>query len=148
FISAISIYLGNGDGTFEYTNIYPIPSYYLFSIAFGDFNNDSNLDIVTAIYDANSVGVFLGYGDGTFTLVTLDSVEADQYSNSVVVGDFNSDNLLDFIVARYRKATISIYLGYGNGSFHVPMLISTDDNYPVYIVTADLNNDTKLDLVF
>ncbi|CAF4630636.1 unnamed protein product, partial [Rotaria socialis] len=36
------------------------------SVAVGDFNNDTRLDIVVANSDDNSVSVLLGYGNGSF----------------------------------------------------------------------------------
>src|SRR5262249_2394418 len=58
--NAISVLLGNGDGTFRA----PVNSVVSFpdSIAVGDFNNDNVLDLVTTNhYDVN---VLLGNGDG------------------------------------------------------------------------------------
>ncbi len=146
--SGFVIYLGNGDGTFEYSNIYQIGGFYPVSIAVGDFNNDNNLDIVTAIYGTKYAGVFHGYGDGTFTLVTTYSTESNYFSIFVAVGDFNNDHLLDFAVANYKSATISIHLGYGNESFRIPIVISTTNAYPSCLAIGDLNNDRKLDIVF
>ncbi|CAF2767020.1 unnamed protein product [Rotaria sp. Silwood2] len=147
-INSIRIYLGNGNGTFKYTNMYQVEGFYPFLVAVGDFNQDNNLDIVTAAYGINSAGVFLGYGNGTFTILKTYAPESDIYSNSVAVGDFNNDSLLDFVIAHYRRATISIHLGYGNGSFYISMIISTGVNYPSNIAIGDLNNDEQLDLIF
>ncbi|CAF0975299.1 unnamed protein product [Rotaria sp. Silwood1] len=147
-INSIRIYLGNGNGSFKYTKSYPIESSYPFLVAVGDFNKDNNLDIVTAIYDNNKAGIFLGDGNGNFTIIKTDAPESDPYMNSVAVGDFNQDGFLDFAVSHYRRATISIHLGYGNGSFHILMIISTGFHYPRNIAIGDLNNDGQLDLIF
>ncbi len=37
-----------------------------FSVAVGDFNKDTRLDIVVANYGSNTVSVLLGYGNGSF----------------------------------------------------------------------------------
>ncbi|CAF5105621.1 unnamed protein product, partial [Rotaria sp. Silwood1] len=37
--------------------------------------------------------------------------------NSVAVGDFNNDTHLDIVVANSKGNTVSVLLGYGNGSF-------------------------------
>ena len=50
------------------------------------------------------------------------------FPNSVIVDDFNNDSYPDIAVANGYDATISVLLGYGNGSF------------------ADFNNDTHLDI--
>ncbi|CAF1240880.1 unnamed protein product [Rotaria sordida] len=147
-INAIYIYLGYGNGAFEYTNIYQVEGSYPFSIAVGDFNKDNNTDIVTAIYGTNNAGIFLGHGNGSFTIIKTYAPDSDIYSNSVGVGDFNNDGFLDFAVAHFQRATISIHLGYGNGSFHISQIISTDVSYPLSITIGDLNNDTQLDLIY
>ncbi|CAF2871850.1 unnamed protein product [Rotaria sp. Silwood2] len=146
-ISAISIYLGNSNGTFKQANIYQMEGSYPITVAVGDFNNDSNLDIVTAIYGSNHAGVFLGLGNGTFTMIKTYAPESDLEMNSVAVGDFNNDNLLDFVLARYQRCIISIHLGYGNGSFRISMIISTGNDYPSSIAIGDVNSDTRLDLI-
>lgn len=46
------------------------------SAAVGDFDSDTQLDIVVANFGTNNIGVFLGYGDGSFknqTIYLLDS---------------------------------------------------------------------------
>ena len=48
------------------------------SLAVGDFNNDTHLDIVVANYGDNNIGVLLGYGDGSFANQTT-------YSTGILV---------------------------------------------------------------
>lgn len=38
--------------------------------------------------------------------------------NATAVGDFNRDGELDIAVANFDDGTVSILLGYGNGTFH------------------------------
>ena len=45
-----------------------------YSVAVGDFNNDTILDIIVANYGTNNLGVLLGYGNGTFANMVLYSV--------------------------------------------------------------------------
>ena len=51
-----SILMGNGDGAFQPAVTTPAGSWGLSSLAVGDFNNDSNLDLVVAVYDADFAG--------------------------------------------------------------------------------------------
>src|ERR1700678_1938727 len=65
---SISILSGNGDGTFQQHRDYKTPANAT-SVAVGDLNGDSNLDLAVANYRAattNSVSILLGNGDGTF----------------------------------------------------------------------------------
>src|SRR5262245_52175489 len=68
--SEVSIYLGNGDGTYQ-----PAQNYNTYHtsdhpncIAAGDFNGDGKLDLVTgsAYWEQGELGVLLGNGDGSF----------------------------------------------------------------------------------
>jgi len=68
--AAISVLLGNGDGTFGNPIVYAsnLLSIYSTSIAVADFNGDGKLDL--ALTDSagptNAVAIVLGNGDGTF----------------------------------------------------------------------------------
>jgi Bacterial Ig-like domain (group 3)/FG-GAP-like repeat/FG-GAP repeat len=63
----------------------------------------------------------------------------------VAVGDFNNDGKTDIAVANKTDATVSIFLGKGDGSFQ------SKTDYPAgtepgYVAVADFNGDGKLDL--
>ncbi|CAF4397115.1 unnamed protein product, partial [Adineta steineri] len=70
--------------------------------AAGDFNNDKNIDFVVANYLGNNIGVLLGFGNGSFAAVVTYSTEDGSRPQSVAIGDFNEDNILDIVVANYR----------------------------------------------
>ncbi|HVI06845.1 MAG TPA: VCBS repeat-containing protein [Candidatus Binatia bacterium] len=85
----LSIFMGNGDGTFQPPQNYTGPFY---AIAVADFNNDGIPDLVVAPY-SDSVMVFLGNGDGTFQ--SPKSSPTTGPAGVIVVGDFNGDHKLD-----------------------------------------------------
>lgn len=63
----IRIFLGIGNGSFEYQQLYSTalgsnPS----SISAGDFNQDQHLDIVVSNNGTGNIEIFFGYGNGTF----------------------------------------------------------------------------------
>jgi hypothetical protein len=97
------------------------------SVALGDFNNDTRLDIVVANYDSHNIGIFLGYGNGTFASQATFSTGASR-PISIAVGDFNNDYWLDIVVTNNGTNSIGILFGYGNGSFgnHVTYLTGYD----------------------
>ncbi|CAF5113149.1 unnamed protein product, partial [Rotaria sp. Silwood1] len=64
----------------------------------------------------------------------------------VAVGNFNSDTHLDIVVANAGDNTVSVLLGYGDGSFANQTTYSTGSQ-PLSVAVGDFNNDTQLDIV-
>jgi len=143
--ATISVYLGNGDGTFKRladfaTGLYPN------GVAVGDFNGDGKPDLALA-NGSGTVSILLGNGDGSFQPHV--DYAAGPAAFSLAIGDFNGDGKLDLAVANNNSnlsGTVSILLGNGDGSFQ------THVDYPVgmgpySVAVGDFNRDGKLDLV-
>jgi len=83
-----------------------------YGTAFGDFNNDGNLDIVGA---AESTGckVYLGDGKGNWSAVASHPATSGEFSD-VRVADMNKDGNIDIVVA---TTGIKYYKGNGMGGF-------------------------------
>jgi hypothetical protein len=144
----ILVFLGYSNGTFTSESIYTTnynsnPS----SIAFGDFNNDQQIDIVVANYGNGSIGIFLGHGNGSFsTQITflIDSQSRPQFLN---VGYFDNNTYLDVVVVDSENNQIHILLGYGNGSFStLTTFDSISGSYPIMVAVTDFNNDKQSDI--
>lgn len=113
------------------------------SIATGDFNNDGNVDLVTANKANNSVSVLLGNGLGSFNAAINYNVGSAPYC--VATGDLNGDGKIDLIVANSNSNSVSVLLGNGTGGFNAAVNYSVG-NTPYYVVTGDFNGDGKADL--
>lgn len=138
--SSLTIFLGNGDGTFKQGASYTADG--LNYIAAADFNNDGILDLVVSVAtDTTSIEVFLGNGDGTFQ--TPKSSPTTEQVTSLAVGDFNGDHKLDLAVA--DDLYVSILLGNGDGTFQAPIDNSSFVG-PHQVAIADFNNDHNLDV--
>jgi hypothetical protein len=105
------------------------------SVAIGDFNNDTWLDLVVANFAADSIAIFLGFGNGSVNRPMIYSTGSGSAPCMVAVGDFNNDHRLDIAVANYGIHNVGIFLGFGNSAC------------PLWVLVADFNNDTVLDIV-
>ena len=64
------------------------------SVAVGDFNGDTRLDLAVANFVSDNVSILLGTGTGSFGTATNFAVGTTP--SSVAVGNFNGDTFLDF----------------------------------------------------
>jgi hypothetical protein len=144
----IGIFLGYGNLSFANQTTYSTGSHSSpYSLAIGDFNNDTHLDIVVANYNSDNVGVLLGYGNGSFKTQTSYSTSSGFSPCSVAVNDFNNDHLLDIVVAYQDSNNIGVLLGHGNGTFANVILFSLGyGTHPFSVVVGDFKNDKKLDI--
>ncbi|CAF5122775.1 unnamed protein product, partial [Rotaria sp. Silwood1] len=143
----IGIFLGYGDISFGNQMTYSTyPYLYPCSMAAGDFNNDTRVDIVFASCDADSVGIILGYGNGSFGNLMMYSTNSSSSRYSLAVEDINNDTILDIVVAIHDTNYLGVLLGQGNGTFASIILFPLEyGSYPFSIVIGDFNNDRKLD---
>ncbi|CAF5228592.1 unnamed protein product, partial [Rotaria magnacalcarata] len=88
-----------------------------YSVAVGDFNNDTQLDIVVANLAGNDVSVLLGFIVIGFMNQSTITAGNGSRPQSVAIADFNNDSRMDVAVANSGSHTIAIFLGYGNFTF-------------------------------
>jgi Bacterial type II and III secretion system protein/FG-GAP-like repeat len=143
--NTLSVLLGNGNGTFQAPATIPtgnLPS----SIAVADFNNDGISDLAVVNQGDNTIGIYLGNGDGTFKAPTL--IPTGSKPTSIVAAAFNSSSnaIIDLAVTNSADNTLEIFIGDGKGGFTKSATYATGVT-PVFVASADLNNDQILDLV-
>jgi hypothetical protein len=156
----VTIYLGNGDGSFRQGATYPAGPTANWMLA-GDLNNDGKLDlVVTNIGTVNSgtgmqtqignVATFLGNGDGTFSIGTRMPISvwnSEGYPGSMALADFNQDGKLDLALTIGANSVLggfAVLRGNGDGTFRTPVVTSLPTNY---LAAADVNGDGILDMV-
>jgi len=140
---SVSIWLGNGDGTFTLKSS-PATGVLPQSVAIADFNGDGIPDLAVANYSDNTLTILLGNGDGTFTTVAK-SPATGLSPYFVAAGDFNGDGIQDLAVANSGGSTLTILLGNGDGTF-TAAASPTTGNGPAAIAVGDFNGDGKADL--
>ena len=159
--AAVHVLLGNGNGTFQAAQSFPIVaqgSGQGWGIAVGDFNNDGMPDLVATSPGVYGFTVLLGDGTGKFaavpnpqtgTLPTAYATVPGGAATAIATGDFNNDGKLDVITGLSGingAACVSIHLGNGDGTFQPQLLFGTAE-FPASIAVADFNGDGKLDWV-
>jgi hypothetical protein len=147
--NAVSVMLGNGDGTFRPKTDFPI-GMQTQAVAAGDFNTDGKVDLVVTLNSPQfSLALLAGTGTGTFNPPTFFPNSSGFDSPAIAATDLNGDGRLDLVVmhniacftAPCRSArSITILLGNGNGTFQTPSEIDVGAG-PVAMAVVDLNRD-------
>jgi hypothetical protein len=150
--NAVSIFLGNGDGSFAPPVQYPagpmLVSSPYHNVLAGDFNGDGKLDLAAA--SDNGIAILLGNGNGTFQPFTLvpSLLSYAPGDELLALADFNGDGALD-IVRATQTGIINVALGNGSGTFQqapgfqIPSILNAQS-----AVAADFNGDGKPDVAF
>jgi hypothetical protein len=129
---SIDIFLGYGNISFMNQSTYST-GIQPYSIAVGDFNNDTRLDIVVANYGSDNVGIFLGHGNGTFANQMTYSTGLSSSPYSVAVGDFDNDAVVDIVVANYGTNNIYVLLGDFNNDRKLDLAVANNGTDSLYI---------------
>jgi hypothetical protein len=67
FGNTVSMYLGNGDGTYQAAQSFASGGFTPYYASLGDLNGDGRSDVVVANAGSSNVSVFLNTGNGSFT---------------------------------------------------------------------------------
>jgi hypothetical protein len=124
----LTLYLGNGDGTFQAPrSIGQIDNLYIFDMAVADLNKDGNLDLIVAVSNTDQtnggVEIFYGNGDGTFSAPL--NIVTEYGPTSFAVGDLNGDGWPDIAVSEASEAGgIAIYNNSGGKTFTLAKVVT------------------------
>lgn len=152
------VYRNKGNGSFENSQLAGFKAVAWGSVAWGDFDNDSDLDLlvtgwdstqaVTKIYRNDLVGDTVVFND-----INANIAQADQ--GKALWGDYNSDGNLDILLTgrndSLKKVYSLIYQGDGGGGFAV---LAADTSAKTVVEAqvssaawGDFDNDGDLDMV-
>ena len=109
----------------------------------GDFDNDGDLDYVTAAgYSSGSVYLFekIESGNAFAAPVVVGSRDGGDIPADIAVADFNEDGNLDFILTLYNGIDCVLYTGDGQLGFSRSKIIDSAFNYSVGADAADFKD--------
>jgi len=111
------------------------------SIALGDMDGDTYLDIVVGYQDIANVVL---YNDGYGNFVAIDLPEGKTTANAIALGDLDGNGLLDIVVGNYGTQN-QLLLNDGFRMFNTSTLSGVNDTS--CIALGDINSDGHLDIV-
>lgn len=151
--NTVGIFLGNGDGTFAWTN-YPGPQMVTYPagsspgrLVAADLNGDGKLDLAVVNMDDGTVTVMLGNGDGTFG--NFSTYPVGNGPSAIAAADFDGDDLPDLVVSNQWDGTVSVLLS--SQGYNTNNTVTINDNQagqvnPVALVVGDWDGDLNADI--
>lgn len=137
---------GDFDGTQGFDGNLIVKEYYG---GIGDFNNDSNIDIINGVSYTNDPTSDLldpnsGNGMGTVSYDVGTYIYIPQNPRALRVADFNGDGKQDLILVTRGANQFHSFLGNGDFTFNALAPVPTCVG-PSEMAVADFNGDSKLD---
>ena len=139
--SAVSIWLGNGNGTFREPTDYRTGKRPLV-VSFADFNNDRMADLLVINGEMDTFTTFLGNGNGTFQGGKESGADAGPVYG--LARDFDGDRFPDVAIVNIQSNDLSILYGRGDGTFRYPPMNYRTKGGPFAVATLTLRtNETE-----
>lgn len=117
------------------------------SVFAADINGDGDIDILAASSIDDTISWFENSGQGNFEPQQIISILADG-ANSVYAADADGDDDIDVFSVSALDDKISWYENIdGQGSFGPQQIISTNFDYPLDVVSGDIDGDGDIDIL-
>jgi len=149
----VRILFGEGNGKFNPAPHSPLMTLnstdpHTHGLVLNDVNNDGISDFVTPNEGSKDISIFLGEGSGGFKAAADSPLALRANGNYAAIGDINRDGNPDLAITHDDSDLMTIFLGNGRGNFKIASGSPFNLGYHAWnIVSADMNNDTKMDLV-
>ena len=141
-LNGISIFIGNGDATFQSGLNYFIGSRPWDMVSY-DIDYDGDNDLLICREQGDDVRMFKNNGNASFSAYGNKSVGWNP--QDIKAGYLNNDTIIDLVVVNKLQANISVLIGNTSSSF------SSSVNYlaglnPIEATLGDFNNDSITDI--
>lgn len=147
--------LYHGDGSLEFTPVFSLaaPLNARFG-AWGDFDGDGDLDLVTGDVDGNRSS-YLFVNESTseardaFTVLTAfpDGTALPTHASCADWGDVDNDGDLDLLMPEVFVTGCNLFLNEGEGHFEEMVIPMQDGMKSASVCWVDVDNDSDLDLL-
>ncbi|KAH7914077.1 hypothetical protein BJ138DRAFT_1144581 [Hygrophoropsis aurantiaca] len=118
-------------------------------VAFGDFNGDQYLDVLTLDPDQQTLSAYL-WNRESYAFENVSSIRHSMPIYNVIPGDFTHDGKLDILVmsasAVHNQLDMDLYRGLHNGHFETTT-VSIPPSTLAEPITVDINGDMRIDLL-
>jgi hypothetical protein len=144
----VTVLLGDGSGRFSVSPTSPLaigvtPA----AIVAADLNGAGRSDLAVASQAGNAVILFLSDGVGGFMASPNGPIAVGVTPSALILGDFNTDGLLDLAVPNSAANNVSVILADGMGGFTAPSISPTPvGTTAIALLTADFDGDGRSDL--
>lgn len=145
----LSVYVGNGDGTFTAGSPATLATTYASGalLKVGDFDGDGKQDLVAATRQgaSDSIQIFSNRG-GVLTLTDSQSLGLNGTATQLEVADVNGDGRSDVVAVSSLSTFVITKLGQAGGTLGASSSVNTG-SYNLSISLGDPNGDGKVDLL-
>jgi hypothetical protein len=144
---AITILLGNGDGSLRPGMSLPVAATSAFAV--GDLDSDGKPDLL-APASGDALGLLRGRGDGSFAIGPQLAVGTQSGVGALALADIDGDGHLDAVALDGAGGALVVLLGDGTGSFAPARSFAVPTARtvrPATLALRDLDGDGRPDLV-
>ena len=141
-LAGVSIYNGNGDGTFGTGRAYTVPTD-VRALTVVDVSGDGVPDVMTANGTSSQVAVLIGQGDGTLAAAT--TYTTARGAAGFCAEDIDGDGDRDLVVGHFDASLHAVLLNNGTGAFSPQTPAYTSNSAGCVLI--DVTDDGQPDLL-
>lgn len=139
---ALSVFPGNGDGTFQTPVATPLPTP-MTDLVSGDFNRDGRADLALLASDAAQVHVMHAGSAGSFAAGAV--LATRNKPTAIAAGDVDGDGFQDVVTASEGSSLTELFFGNGDGTFD-PVVRQPSLPSVTAVIARDIEGDGQTDL--